>query len=412
MTLTTSISIYDYFLYVWIFYPFLTFSPPLKYFSWAIWTFGWTIFFYTLDFWELNCNNCHNHKLSVFFVFTKLIITKAYDFSIPTSFGTVTTSAVYDAQQMTLNFANNRLSGSGNFNEVYKTGKTRVAVTVGMMTTGYDCPDILNLCLMRPIFSPTDFIQIKGRGTRRHNFNDHISDPKVKEKIGENQKTVFKIFDFFANCEYFEEKFDYDEVLRVPRLATGSKDGGGVIITLDEFESARFDKIASVEESEIGPDGMRIDRMYFQKFEETVKRDPAVIEKINAGHWEAAADYIQKNHFDKPKEFYNLEKLRKAVQCDRRISLREMVEYLFGMLPYFKSKNEYLDDAFDAFDSRYLPSEEVWKAAKNVFKSYALDASFREAVDSGRFTDLFMNPNGEDFRKISPQLRKTNSRIY
>jgi superfamily II DNA or RNA helicase len=39
-----------------------------------------------------------------------------------------------------------------------------------MMTTGYDCPDILNLGLMRPIFSPTDFIQIKGRGTRKHDF--------------------------------------------------------------------------------------------------------------------------------------------------------------------------------------------------------------------------------------------------
>ena len=52
----------------------------------------------------------------------------------------------------------------------YSTSKARVCVTVGMMTTGYDCPDILNLGLFRPIFSPTDFIQIKGRGTRKHNF--------------------------------------------------------------------------------------------------------------------------------------------------------------------------------------------------------------------------------------------------
>ena len=45
-----------------------------------------------------------------------------------------------------------------------------MCVTVGMMTTGYDCPDVLNLALMRPIFSPTDFIQIKGRGTRKNTF--------------------------------------------------------------------------------------------------------------------------------------------------------------------------------------------------------------------------------------------------
>ena len=30
--------------------------------------------------------------------------------------------------------------------------------------------DILNLGLFRPIFSPTDFVQIKGRGTRKHDF--------------------------------------------------------------------------------------------------------------------------------------------------------------------------------------------------------------------------------------------------
>ena len=39
-----------------------------------------------------------------------------------------------------------------------------------MMTTGYDCPDILNVALMRPVFSPADFVQMKGRGTRKANF--------------------------------------------------------------------------------------------------------------------------------------------------------------------------------------------------------------------------------------------------
>ena len=29
--------------------------------------------------------------------------------------------------------------GSGNFLDAYRTSKTRVCVTVGMMTTGYDC---------------------------------------------------------------------------------------------------------------------------------------------------------------------------------------------------------------------------------------------------------------------------------
>ena len=82
-------------------------------------------------------------------------------------FAVQVTSHVPDAQQFTINFANanNNLMGSGNVIPSYRTSKARVCVTVGMMTTGYDCTDILNLGLFRPIFSPTDFVQIKGRGT-------------------------------------------------------------------------------------------------------------------------------------------------------------------------------------------------------------------------------------------------------
>ena len=76
-------------------------------------------------------------------------------------FAVQVTSQIPDAQQFTINFSNNNLLGSGNFLPAYKTSKARICVTVGMMTTGYDCTDILNLGLFRPIFSPTDFIQIR-----------------------------------------------------------------------------------------------------------------------------------------------------------------------------------------------------------------------------------------------------------
>ena len=105
-------------------------------------------------------------------------------------------SDVSNAQQMTINFANNRLGGQTKFPEGYDSSKTRVAVTVGMMTTGYDCQDLLNIALMRPVFSPSDFVQIKGRGTRKWTFEyNNYSD--VDEKIDKGQ---FKFFDFFATC--------------------------------------------------------------------------------------------------------------------------------------------------------------------------------------------------------------------
>ena len=58
------------------------------------------------------------------------------------------------------------LNGQSKINSYYRTSKTRICVTVSMMTTGYDCTDILNICMMRPIYSPSEFIQMKGRGTR------------------------------------------------------------------------------------------------------------------------------------------------------------------------------------------------------------------------------------------------------
>src|SRR4029079_9178731 len=106
-------------------------------------------------------------------------------------FAVQVTSQITNAQQYTLDFANNKLNGFSTFNEMYRTSKTRVCVTVGMMTTGYDCEDILNLCLMRPIFSPTDFVQIKGRGTRRHNFTKELIDKRQATNIIQPEKERF-----------------------------------------------------------------------------------------------------------------------------------------------------------------------------------------------------------------------------
>ena len=131
-------------------------------------------------------------------------------------FAVQVTSQVPAAQQFTINFANNTLLGTGNILPSYRTSKARVCVTVGMMTTGYDCTDILNLGLLRPIFSPTDFIQMKGRGTRRHNFLDQVTDPVIAEDVTQPNKEAFKLFDFFGNCEYFETEFNYDEILELP----------------------------------------------------------------------------------------------------------------------------------------------------------------------------------------------------
>jgi len=319
------------------------------------------------------------------------------------------TSWIPDAQQLTINFTNNRLGGKGNFHDLYQTSKTRVCVTVGMMTTGYDCPDILNVCLMRPIFSPTDFIQIKGRGTRKFNFanKEVLKDKSLIENIPEEnlQKSRFKLFDFFANCEFFEEKFNYDEVLKLPPKGTSTEGGGGGGYVVDEYDSTKHDPLKTFTVNEIGLEGMKIDRMYFEKFEDKVKEDDKIKELVQQKDFDAIEQYIISQIFDKPEEYYNISKLRNAIKIDRRLSLREIIEKIFGFIPYFKSKDELLDEEFEKFDSRYLPPEEYFTFARDYFKSYITDSEFRDIIENRKYALLNTNPNGDVFRKLPPELR-------
>ena len=325
------------------------------------------------------------------------------------NFAVQVTSQIPDAQQCTINFTNNNLLGSANFIETYKTCKARVCVTVGMMTTGYDCPDILNLALVRPIFSPSDFVQIKGRGTRKFSFLELLSDPELKGWVAEPHKKHFKLFDFFANCEYFEEKFNYDEVLQRPRPSEG---GGGPDPPppppVGLHENTQDDLNSTVHETAIGLDGMKIDRMFFEQFEEKLKEDPILKEQVEAERWEQAVEYVINHLFDKPAEYFNLEKLRKAAGVDRRLSLREILQKAFGFIPSFKSKDELLEEAFDQFVLDNKPEDASHIVAmKYFFKAYVTDGEIRQIIEDNRLTELNTHPGFSmaDFRAVPPEWR-------
>jgi type I restriction enzyme R subunit len=150
---------------------------------------------------------------------------------------------------------------------------------------------------------------------------------------------------------------------------------------------------------------MKIDRMYFQKFEKTIIAHPVLREQAEAGKWDELMAYLEEHILNKPEEYFTLEKLRSSIQIDRRVSMREIIEKIFGMIPYFKTKNELLDEEFDKFDSRYLPKEEYFIYAKTVFKAYILDAEFRAIIDDKNFALLNISPYGEAFMKLPPELR-------
>ena len=350
-----------------------------------------------------------NHAAKITQVLNELSNT-LYPGKYQSDFAVQVTSLIPNAQQYTLNFTNNNLLGSANFLEAYKTSKARVCVTVGMMTTGYDCPDILNLALMRPVFSPSEFVQIKGRGTRKHEFTEQLFDKELKAQIGRQDKTRYKFFDFFAVCEYFEEKFNYDEVLKLPR--PGEEGGDEPPPPLDYYTYTGTDTVKLFAEQVVGAQGMKIDRMFFEGFENTVKADAVLQQQVENEQWEQAIDYVTTHLFDKPAEFYNLDKLRRAAGVDRRLTLREILEKVFGLIPYFKAKDELLDDEFQKF-LLDASKEEINKhadkivAMKYFFKAYATDGQLRDIIDKGQFTKLNVNATFgmADFRAVPKEWR-------
>jgi type I restriction enzyme R subunit len=293
----------------------------------------------------------------------------------------------------------------------YKTSKARVCVTVGMMTTGYDCPDILNLGLFRPIFSPTDFIQIKGRGTRTHDFRDQLFDVELKENVVKPHKEAFKLFDFFGNCEYFEEDFNYDEVLVLPRPTGKGKDGGGgeePPAKPEAYEHLGSDIISSIKEEAVGYEGMKIDRMFFAKFESSIRENATIAKAVEAGQWDRVIEYVNQEVFDKPEQYYTLDKLRRAATVDRRLTLREILEKIFGLIPRFKSKDELLEEEFAKFVSDIKPEEaEAIPALKTYFKAYIISDQIRLIIESHDFTELATNPvfSTRDFKAVPEKYR-------
>lgn len=262
---------------------------------------------------------------------------------------------------------------------------------------------------MRPIFSPTDFIQIKGRGTRKHNFSRDIINKELKEDFKECEKREYKLFDFFANCEYFEEKFNYDEILKLPARGTQKgQEGGTETIVVEPYETLDPDKILTFNEQIIGAEGMRIDRMFFQRFEDEVKDNPVVQENIRAGNWDLVLNYINNEILNKPSEFYTIEKLRKAANVDRRLSLREIIEKIYGIIPYFKSKDELLEEEFEKFISDYKPEEQDdIVALKYFFKAYVVDNKVRDIIETKKYTELNVNPtfNINDYKAVKKEWR-------
>lgn len=261
-----------------------------------------------------------------------------------------------------------RIPDASSLAKEFRDGKRqeRVAVSVDMLSTGYNCRDLLNVVLMRPIFSPTEYIQIKGRGTRRYTF-----------VVGntEYEKKHFSLLDFCAVAEYFEEMYDYSAPLKVPqqgsrRVAPAryepgsggiseperpdySTEGGGKQREIPIWEGT--DRIVSQEIRIVGPNGEKVDVMTFRgSFERDLKEfaenDPDLQTAVETEDDDAIETILQERFYHRPEMFYAPDKL--IVSYGVPAPTSAFVYNALGKRP-LPTKDKVVTDTVDSIAARF-----------------------------------------------------------
>jgi type I restriction enzyme R subunit len=224
----------------------------------------------------------------------------------------------------------------------------QVAVSVGMLDTGFDCREILHLVMCRRVRSPILYQQMRGRGTR------------TAPHIG---KRKFVIYDFFRNHEYFNDSdtdiFSGNGGGYSPKPRTFKPSSGSELIELG-LEDEWLDAVHYIE---VGPDGERLDkREYVTDWEKMVREnedsDP-LIAKVKKGEFLSETEeesLIQK--LNQPTKYFNEENLRRAYRNPGGTIL-DFIKTALG-LQKTKSKEEKIEENFRAWlTSKNLSPEQA-----------------------------------------------------
>jgi len=213
----------------------------------------------------------------------------------------------------------------------------QVAVSVGMLDTGFDCREVLHLVMCRRVRSPILYQQMRGRGTRTA---DHI------------QKRKFVIYDFFGNHDYFNDSdtdiFTFIGRVHAPGGARKSLKPSNNLVELgleDEW-------LHAVTYVEVGLEGERVDkRDYINNWETCVKtaaKDDPIIQKVRRG--ELLTEEEEKalaDRLNRPEMYFNEENLRRAYRQPGG-NLIDFIKTALGSLK-IKPREEELTENFQAW---------------------------------------------------------------
>ncbi len=266
----------------------------------------------------------------------------------------------------------------------------RIGVTVDMLATGFDCPEILNILLARPIFDPITYQQIKGRGTR------------LCPEIG---KKEFVVFDFCGVVAYFDEKYDWEAPAKLAReggLTTSSTltTGSESVDHVEEDKGLSGPRVSQTPDVVLTrdvitlPEGDTVDRnMYRDEWTKAVQtfmskktdmvsgalEDPDKVEEL--------IEEINSTLLNKPKLYFNEENL----QVSHRIvaGVREFFLSALGKEP-LPTRDEQLTSFKEALVNKFAQSDKPESSFKRaVMVEFIAD----QAITNDKFrTTVQANP--------------------
>ncbi len=213
----------------------------------------------------------------------------------------------------------------------------KILVSVGMLDTGFNCPEVVNLVMARFTRSAILYQQMRGRGTRRCTFADGT------------EKTGFTIFDFVGVTDFFNDDDEHPTGgIYVVRESRPKPQPRQVLVldVHDAIDPTTRDWI------EIGETGEVIDRRsYLEEAAAVVQEEknaPDVQRVLQTGDF---ADDEERRRFEerlnRPRLYLKLSDLREALN-NPRLTWEKFLRHVLQGTP-LPTYEDLLDEAFQSW---------------------------------------------------------------
>ncbi|WP_212001834.1 DEAD/DEAH box helicase family protein [Chitinophaga sp. HK235] len=237
------------------------------------------------------------------------------------------------------------------------TPMPQIAVSVDMLDTGIDIPEVVNLVFFKPVYSSSKYWQMIGRGTRL-----------CKDIFGPGlEKQFFYIFDYCENFEFFQLNVDgIEPILNQPlsqRIYERQLDIALLLESLqnDELRKHRHELVNDLHNKINSLDGdgfqIRLHRKQYEEYRNRDKWDPLTKDKVGEVKEHLSALVLDITGEEKAKRFdllmYNIQlnKLQnakrlqfyidKAVAIAESLYRKDAIDMVREKLPVIKPAMKY-----------------------------------------------------------------------